>query len=246
MSRYWSDMSHYEQPSSSKLKKNSTASKKQAGKKGDVLAPVVVQGRTIAKNWWGKAWCENLERYADFENRLDRGKRYVRAGTVVDLKMEKGRILAKVQGRRKTPYKIEIRISPLSEEKCQGIIGKCNRKLGNIEALLAGNFPEEMQELFKDKDGLFPSPREIGFTCSCPDWALMCKHVAAALYGVGVRLDEEPLLFFTLRGIDVEHFIDVALENKVEQMLQNADKVDKKHSRILDPDKQKLLFGELI
>lgn len=245
MSRYWSE-SHYEQPSSSKLKKNSIASKKKADKKGDVLNPIVVQGRIIAKNWWGKAWCENLERYADYENRLDRGRRYVRAGTVIDLRIEKGKVLAKVQGRRKAPYKVEIRISPLSEEKCQNIIGKCNKKLGNIEALLGGNFPEEMQELFKDRDGLFPSPKEIGFTCSCPDWALMCKHVAAVLYGVGVRLDEQPLLFFTLRGIDVERFIDVALENKVEQMLKNADKIDKKHPRILDPDIQRTLFRELV
>ena len=137
---------------------------------------------------------------------------------------------------------MEIRISPLSEEKCQAVIEKCGRKLQNLEALTAGDFPEDMKELFQGKDGLFPSPREISFNCSCPDWALMCKHVAAALYGVGARLDEQPLLFFELRGIDVGHFIDVTLANKVEAMLAN---VDKPSSRIIENANTKELFGVL-
>ena len=116
-------------------------------------------------------------------------------GSVIDLKIQKGKILARVQGSRKTPYKVEIRISPLSEKKCQDILSRCGKKLENLEALLGGNFPDEMKELFQGKGGLFPEPREISFNCSCPDWALMCKHVAAALYGVGARLDENPLLF---------------------------------------------------
>lgn len=246
MGRYWEDMSRYAQPNSSELKKNAKASQSKAIKKGTAVNPIIVQGRKIVQNWWGCAWCENLEKYADYENRLDRGKRYVRAGTVIDLKIERGKVAARVQGSRKTPYKVEIRISPLSEEKCQSIISKCNKKLRNLEALMSGNFPEEMAELFKEKGGLFPSPNEISFNCSCPDWALMCKHVAAALYGVGVRLDEEPMLFFTLRGIEMEHFIDVALENKVEQMLKNADKIGTNPSRLLEIESQKELFGGLL
>ena len=156
-------------------------------------------------------------------------------------KIKKGKIQARVQGTRRTPYKVEIRISPLSEEKCQAIIKKCGRKLDNLEKLLTGDFPEEMSELFQSKDGLFPAPKEISFTCSCPDWALMCKHVAAALYGVGARLDENPLLFFELRGIDVGHFIDITLANKVEAMLANAGNVS---SRMMDDSAAKL-FGVL-
>ena len=106
--------------------------------------------------------------------------------------------------------------------------------------LLEGNFPQEMQELFQGKDGLFPSPREISFSCSCPDWALMCKHVAAALYDVGVRLDENPLLFFELRGINVDRFIDVALANKVEEMLANEGKPS---SRSIKDEEAMKLFG---
>ena len=176
MSRYWNDTSYYSQPTISELQKKSAESQKKAKKSGKVLEPVVIKGRSIVSHWWGTAWCDNLERYADYESRLDRGKRYVRTGSVIDLKIQKGKILARVQGTRKTPYKVEIRISPLSEEKCQSIIEKCGRKLKNLEALIAGDFPEDMKELFQGKDGLFPAPREISFSCSCPDWALMCKQ----------------------------------------------------------------------
>lgn len=194
MSRYWED-AVYEQPSEDKIRKNVADTVKKEKKKGKTLSPVIISGRTIAKEWWGKAWCENLERYADYESRLDRGKRYVRTGTVIDLQIQKGRISARVQGRRKTPYKVEIRISPLSEERCQNMIALCGDKIQNLEALMEGDFPDELREAFLQQGGLFPEPKEIAFNCSCPDWALMCKHVAAVLYGVGARFDENPLLF---------------------------------------------------
>ncbi len=239
-SKYWTDIPQYSQPNASELRQKSAASRKKEKAKGKILEPVTAKGRMIVNEWWGKAWCDNLERYADYESRLDRGKRYIRTGAVIDLKIQKGKILARVQGTRKTPYKVEIRISPLSEEKCQAIIQRCGRKLENLEALLAGDFPEEMKELFQGKDGLFPAPREISFSCSCPDWALLCKHVAAALYGVGVRLDENPLLFFELRGIEVGRFIDVTLANRVEAMLANA---GNKTGRMLDEGEIGGLFG---
>ena len=240
MSRYWNTGTHYGQPSAEELRQKSAASRKEAKSKGKRLHPIVIEGRAIAKSWWGKAWCDNLEKYADYQSRLGRGKRYVRNGSVIDLQIQKGKITARVQGTRKTPYKTEIRISPLSEEKCQAILRQCERKMENLEALLAGNFPEDMKELFQGKDGLFPEPREISFTCSCPDWALMCKHVAAALYGIGARLDEEPMLFFELRGIDAGRFVDVALETRVESMLANT---DKKTERVMENLDVKALFG---
>lgn len=224
MSRsYWNTSESYKQPDTSQLQKNARQTMKKEKAKGKKLEPVVIQGRSIVKSWWGQAWCENLERYADFESRLERGKRYVRTGAVVDLKIQKGKVLARVQGRRKTPYKVEVRISPLTEERCQYAIEQCGRKIENLERLVNGDFPKELKEMFLGDKGLFPEPREISFTCSCPDWALMCKHVAAVLYGIGARFDENPLLFFELRGIDVERFIDVTLANRVESMLVNAD-----------------------
>ncbi len=242
MRNYWEDTGYYSQPSAEELRAKSAASSRKEQNKGKVLEPVAVRGKTITQNWWGKAWCENLERYADYESRLSRGKSYVRTGAVIDLKLQKGKVTARVQGTRKTPYKVEIRISPVSEEKCQEIIRKCGQRIENIEELLTGKFPMEMQELFLGQDGLFPAPKEISFNCSCPDWALMCKHVAATLYGVGVRLDEQPLLFFELRGIDPGHFVDVTLANKVEQMLKNAD-VSSDSERIVSDDLISRLFG---
>lgn len=242
MSRYWSEIPHYGQPATSELRRKSAASTKKEQEKGKKLEPIIIHGRSVVSSWWGKAWCDNLERYADYESRLDRGKRYVRTGAVIDLKIQKGKILSRVQGTRKTPYKVEIRISPLSEEKCQMVIQRCSKKLENLEAFLQGNFPEEMKELFQGKDGLFPSPKEISFNCSCPDWAIMCKHVAATLYGIGARFDENPLLFFELRGIDVNRFIDVTLANKVEAMLANSEKVT---NRVMEDEEIKELFGVL-
>lgn len=239
MSRYWEEY-EYSQPNDEQLLQNASATAKRARAKGKKLEPVVISGRKISASWWGRAWCENLEKYADFESRLDRGKRYVRTGAVVDLKIQKGRVLARVQGRRKTPYKIEIRISPLSEERCQHAIRQCEKRIGNLESLLRGEFPGELKELFAEKGGLFPAPREISFNCSCPDWALMCKHVAAVLYGIGARFDENPLLFFELRGIDVEKFVDVAIAGRIDRMLENADKPS---SRIIPDECLTELFG---
>lgn len=242
MARYW-DTVEFRQPTEQEIRNRVSVTKKKEKKKGKEFAPVVLKGRTIAKNWWGTAWCENLERYADYDNRLERGKRYVRSGAIVDLQIEKGRVLARVQGTRKIPYKVEIHISPLSEAKCQNIIEQCTAKLENVEQLMAGNFSPEMKALFEGKDGLFPSPKEISFNCSCPDWAIMCKHVAAALYGVGAGFDEQPLLFFELRGIDFNRFIDVTLQNKVEMMLENAQ--NPQSNRIMREDRLTELFGVL-
>ena len=239
MSRYWEE-GFYSQPTTSELKRKSEASRVSAEKKGKRLEPVVIQGRKIAKSWWGRAWCDNLERYADYESRLGRGKRYVKTGAVIDLSITKGRIQAKVQGSRKTPYKVEIRISPLSEERCQEILQNCGKRVETLEKLLAGDFPEELKELFTQRDGLFPSSREISFSCSCPDWALMCKHVAAVLYGIGARLDENPSLFFELRGIEMGRFIDVAIANRVERMLKNAGRTS---GRTIDEGDIRGLFG---
>ena len=239
--RYWDEV-HYSQPTEAELRRNVEATAEKARSKGQTLQPVVLQGRTIAKNWWGKAWCQNLAGYADYDTRLPRGQRYVRSGAVVDLKMQKGKILARVQGTRRTPYKVEVRISPLSEERCQEIISRCTQRIDSLESLVSGNFPEELKDVFLGQGGLFPTPREISFTCSCPDWANMCKHVAATLYGVGARLDQDPMLFFTLRGVEAEKMVDVAISNRLEQMLENANRPS---SRILSTEGWENLFGAL-
>ena len=181
------------------------------------------KSRKICTSWWGDAWCRNLERYADWTNRIGRGKSYVRNGAVLDLKIDGGTIRAKVQGSRSKPYDVTITIAPLPAKRRKEIERQAAGKIEDLESLTSGKFPEEMKELFFEKGGLFPEPKEIKFDCSCPDWASMCKHVAAALYGVGVRLDSNPLYFFQMRGIDIEEFIGQVVGGKVESMLAHAD-----------------------
>ena len=150
-------------------------------------------------------------------------------------------IKARVQGTRKTPYKVEINISPLKEEVCEDIIEKCSSQIQNLQELVNGQFPESLKEIFLSENGLFPSQREISFNCSCPDWALMCKHVAAVLYGIGTKLDENPFLFFELRGIDVNKLVDVTIKDHVDSLLEHANMPPT--DRVMDDSCIETLFG---
>lgn len=169
--------------------------------KGEKLSPVVIDGRAIAKTFWGKAWCDNIESYHDYESRLPRGRSYVRQGAVIDLQIEKGKITARVQGSEL--YEININITELPADKWKKIKKSCAGKIGSLINLIQGKLsPEIIAFLCRKDEGLFPSPKEIKLICNCPDWADLCKHLAAVLYGVGSRLDTQPELFFLLRGVD--------------------------------------------
>lgn len=210
-------------------------------KKNKDLDPVLLEGKSIASTWWGKAWNRNLESYADYDNRLGRGKTYVKNHAVLDLKISRGFVKALVQGTRAKPYEVEIEIDSLKKENWEEIIRLCNHRIESLEKLTEGKFPKELEAIFNDKKyGMFPSPREIHFDCSCPDYAYMCKHVAAVLYGIGARLDREPMLFFELRDVDGQALIKKSVESKLEQMLRNA---GKKSSRTIGAKEAKDLFG---
>lgn len=210
-------------------------------KKDPEIEPVIIEGTTLAKSWWGKAWNLNLESYADYKSRIARGKSYVRSNTVLDLKITKGIVNAKVQGSRAKPYEVKIMIDPLSSDKWEQIIAACNHQIDSLEQLIEGKFPKELGILFTEKKyGLFPTPKEIHFSCSCPDWASMCKHVAAVLYGVGARLDVNPMLFFDLRSLDGQELIRKSMAQKVESMLKNA---GKKSERSIDDNNISEVFG---
>jgi uncharacterized Zn finger protein len=173
----------------------------QLRKKGRSIVPVVIQGRTIARSFWGKAWCDNLEAYSDFENRLPRGRTYVRNGSVVDLQIGEGTVSSLVSGSEM--YRVSVTIKPLPRPRWLAVVKDCAGKIDSLVELLQGRFSRGVMEvLIRPRAGLFPSPGDIDFECSCPDWASMCKHVAATLYGVGARLDQEPELFFRLRRVD--------------------------------------------
>ena len=176
------------------------------GKKGFSASPVRADGRTIARSFWGQAWCANLEAYSDFSNRLPRGRTYLRNGSVLHLGVKAGRIDAFVAG--SDLYKIQISIAPVPVRQWAAIRKESAGRIGSLVELLRGRLSNEVMDTVTRKGtGLFPAPKEIQMECSCPDWATLCKHLAAVLYGVSVRLDERPELLFLLRGVDHEELI---------------------------------------
>ncbi len=165
-----------------------------------------IEGRTIATTFWGKAWCENLERYSDFANRLPRGHTYVRNGSVIDLQIASGEVKALVCG--SSIYQVEVKVTPVSKARWKAICKDCAGAIDSLVELLQGRFSKAvMERICREKTGLFPSPKEIKLSSSCPDWALMCKHIAAVLYGIGARLDRQPKLLFRLHQLDENELI---------------------------------------
>src|SRR5487761_2541869 len=205
-------------------------------KKGRPGSPVIIEGRTIAKTFWGKAWCDNLERYSDFANRLPRGRTYVRNGSGVDPQTAPRQIKALVSGSE--IYKILVSITPVSKARWKSICRDCAGSIDSLVELLQGRFSKGvMERVCLQKTGLFPSPDEIEFSCSCPDWAAMCKHVAAVLYGIGARLDKQPELLFQLHQVDQNELIAKAgMEFPLTSARPDAE-------RILDRDDLSELFG---
>lgn len=234
MSRYYGGWAPY--VSVTERRKEAAREVAKLRKKGHPIAPVIIEGRTIAKTFWGKAWCENLESYRDFENRLERGRSYVRNGSVLDLQIAPLAVAALVSG--SSIYRTTVSIAAVPKTHWQSICRDCAGGIDSLVELLRGRFSKGiMERLCRQDKGLFPRPSEIKFSCGCPDFAAMCKHVAAVLYGVGARLDEKPELLFRLRAVDENDLLanldaDVALS-----------KVAPVSGRILEADDISALFG---
>ncbi|MBU1904428.1 MAG: hypothetical protein KJ573_12665 [Proteobacteria bacterium] len=210
-------------------------------KKNPDIKPIFIEGTAIARTWWGKSWNHNLERYADYSNRIGRGRSYVRYGAVLDLQIDSGTVESLVQGTRSKPYSVSVKIKAVNKKIWQDIKAVCEGKLDSLQELLAGKFPKALSEIFVAQGkGLFPSPKEIEFSCSCPDWAYMCKHVAATLYGIGTRLDEEPGLFFKLRKVEMKDLVTQAVEDKTRKLLKKA---KKKTARVIAESDLADMFG---
>jgi uncharacterized Zn finger protein len=205
-------------------------------KQGQSVAPVTIEGRKIAKSFWGQSWCTNLERYSDYAYRLPRGRSYVRNGFVVDLQIAKGEITARVSG--SDLYKVKIAIAPVKVACWKSVCRDCAGTIDSLIELLQGRLAKGvMDRVCREGDGLFPSPKEIKLSYSCPDWADMCKHVAAALYGVGARLDEKPQLLFVLRGVDENELLARAGQDlPLTRATPNA-------AKVLDDSDVAALFG---
>lgn len=204
-------------------------------KAGHKVIPIEIVGRKIAATFWGDAWCKNLESYSDYSNRLPRGRTYVRNGAVIDLRVEAGRVRALVSGT--DIYAVDIRVKRLAKTRWTAIKGQCSGKIDSLVELLQGSISKGVMQIVTRKGkGLFPAPREISLRCSCPDWAVMCKHVAATLYGVGARLDHEPELLFTLRGVDPAEMVEAAIA-------EPRPGGKSRRGRVLESDQLSSVFG---
>ncbi|MBI9105709.1 MAG: hypothetical protein JEZ04_03135 [Spirochaetales bacterium] len=201
-------------------------------KKGIKISPVIIEGRKIAKSWWGLAWNSNLEYYADFANRLARGRSYVTHGCVIDLQILPGKIEAQVLGSGRSVYKCEIEIDALSKKDWKNITKLVEGRISSLSDLLKGEFPVELEAVLTDKNwGLFPAPKKFHPYCNCPDGARFCKHLAAVIYGVGNRLDTKPELLFTLRSVKPSELISEAITKEKDNLIAKAKKV--KSTRLL-------------
>ena len=236
---YWD----YYPPYVSVAEKRAKAARKlkQLKKKNPDIKPILLEGTAIARTWWGKSWNLNLERYADYSNRIGRGRSYVRHGAVLDLQIDAGKVESLVQGTTSKPYSVSVNIKSVSEKIWQDIKSACEGELDSLQELLAGKFPKALGVIFMAQgEGLFPTPKEIEFSCSCPDWAYMCKHVAATLYGIGARFDEDPELFFKLRKVKMKDLVTQAVEDKTRKLLKKA---KKKTARVIEESDLAGVFG---
>lgn len=187
-------------------KKKAELAAAKAKRTGAVLSPIASYRGAIAKTFWGKAWCDNLEGYSDYANRLPRGRTYVRNGSVIDLQISPGEVRAQVMG--SSLYSVAVTVTACPAKQWRAIGADCAGSIDSLVALLQGKLSTAvMERICKPGSGLFPVPKEIRFTCSCPDWASMCKHVAAVLYGVGARLDQQPELLFALRRVEANDLV---------------------------------------
>jgi uncharacterized Zn finger protein len=229
----------YSTPSVAEQRRTAERRKKQLEKDGRELQPIIIEGNKIARKWWGIAWNKNLESYADFENRIGRGRSYCKNGLILDLRISEGAISANVSGSHL--YNVKIIIDKLTDRHWHGIVAACAKRVENIGALVEGRFPQGLADVFmKQAGGLFPSPKEIHMSCNCPDIAMLCKHIAAVLYGIGARLDSDPLLFFKLRGVDPGELIKKSVDEKMQMLLANA---GKESGRVIADRDVARLFG---
>lgn len=177
----------------------------------------------FAKNWWAERWIKALEQITD-AGRLRRGRTYARKGQVLSIQEKKGAIEARVQGSRSTPYKVQIRLKPLSEKAWDDVIAALAERAIFTAQLLAGEMPQEIEEAFATAGvSLFPDrSSDLETSCSCPDWANPCKHVAATHYILGEQFDADPFLLFRLRGRNQEEIFAALRAQRTAEMVEGV------------------------
>lgn len=196
---------------------------------------ISVSGRKITHSWWGNAWQKSIESYSDYSNRLPRARSYLRGGKVYDLTIDEGLVTANVKGSRRKPYQVIVEISPLSKDDLATVKDLFKDQIDSIEDLLEGKFPKGLQdELLSGDYPLFPKPHEIDLSCTCPDWAYLCKHVGAVLYGIGVVFDDDASLFFELRQVDINELVQDSITQKLDEFDAYYQNAKEESTRIID------------
>src|SRR5579871_316593 len=160
--------------------------------------------------WWAKRWISVLEGF-NLGARLSRGRTYARSGQVLSIDVSEGKIQAKVQGSRPTPYEVKIQVKELPKTAWSKVAEAAAAQAIFASKLLAGEMPQETEEIFRAaKVSLFPERSQDLITdCSCPDWSNPCKHIAAVYYLLGEEFDRDPFLIFRMRGITREGFLSL-------------------------------------
>jgi uncharacterized Zn finger protein len=171
----------------------------------------------FVENWWADRWIKALTRLMD-SGRLSRGRSYARRGQVIEIKVEPGHISARVQGSRRTPYKVSIALQPLNDRQWDTAFDALAEQAIFAAQLLNGEMPPDVEQVFDSvKVPLFPAARgDLKTDCSCPDWANPCKHIAAVYYLLGERFDEDPFLLFELRGRSKDEIVAALRERRVQ------------------------------
>lgn len=168
---------------------------------GESLNPVVSRSRKLATRFWGSAWMRHLAVCESGGLCLAPGRTLLRHGCVLDIRVAPGLVSAKVSAEEL--YEIELRLAPPDEERVEALATLCAGKIDSLLSLLEGRVDEALlQQLCDPDNGLLPDARDWHISCSCPDWSDPCPHAAAAMYALGVLLDSQPELLFTLRSID--------------------------------------------
>lgn len=207
-------------------------------KKNPECQPVIINNGTICSSWWGKSWNKNFKRYADYSSRISRGSRYIKGNCIFDLRIEGQDIYGVIAGSGRKLYDCHISIDKMAQSDWDYIVQACGRQFDGLEELLDGKFPKTLKDLFFDSDrGLFPTPKQIHMDCSCPDWAVLCKHISAILYGVSNRLDDHPELLFQLRGVDLNNLVSESLGSNLDNLMDKANCKSKRILKNKDIDK---------
>jgi uncharacterized Zn finger protein len=171
----------------------------------------------FVENWWADRWIEALKGLMD-SGRLSRGRSYARRGQVIEINVEPGHVSARVQGSRRRPYQVSIKLRPLSNRQWNKVFDALAEQAIFAAQLLNGEMPADIEQVFDAiQVPLFPASRgDLKTNCSCPDWANPCKHIAAVYYLMGERFDQDPFLLFELRGRSKDEVIAALRERRVQ------------------------------